>query len=101
MGNGDKLEDFGEAQLNMEANLASAGGPIGFSSTFQAARVTRPLFSVSKICKNGFRCEFDNKEALIIEKATGETVCRFVERNGIYVTTVKLKAPTPFGRQAR
>ena len=101
VGNGEKLDDIGEAQLNLEANLVPTGGPIGFTSTFQAARVTRPLFSVSKICRNGFRCEFDSDQALIIEKATGETVCKFVERNGIYVTTVKLKSPAPFGRQAR
>ena len=101
VGNGERLDDQGEALLNLEARSASAARPVAFSSVFQAARVTKPLFSVSKICKNGFTCTFDDKEALIVEKSSGETVCKFVERNGIYVAMVKLKAPAPFGRQAR
>ena len=45
--------------------------------------------SVSKICKNGFKCNFDDSQALIVDERGG-TVCKFVERNGIYLATVKL-----------
>ena len=99
VGNGERLANDGEAVLNLEAQMPGSQG-VPFRSTFQAAKVTRPLMSVSKICRNGFKCSFDDSQALILDEA-GAVVCRFVERNGIYLTTVKLKSPSPFGGPAR
>ena len=99
VGNGERLPNEGEAILNLEAMAPGSSG-VRFRSTFQAAKVSRPLMSVSKICRNGYKCTFDDAQALIIDE-NGQTVCRFVERNGIYLATVKLKSPTPFGGQAR
>ena len=99
VGNGERLSNEGEAVLNLEATAPGSSG-VRFRSTFQAAKVSRPLMSVSKICRNGYKCTFDDAQALIIDEK-GQTVCRFVERNGIYLATVKLKSPTPFGGPAR
>ena len=99
VGNGERLSNEGEAILNLEAVAPGSPG-VRFRSTFQAAKVSRPLMSVSKICRNGYKCTFDDAQALIVDEK-GQTVCRFVERNGIYLATVKLKSPTPFGGPAR
>ena len=56
--------------------------------------------SVSKICSNGFNCSFNDNEALIVD-GQGQTVCRFERKNGLYLTKLKLKSPTPFGGQAK
>ena len=88
----------GEVHLNPEAPNGS-GPALNLRSTFQAARVTRPLMSVSKICGHGFKCVFDDKEALIIDN-TGVTQCRFERKGGLYLAKMRLKAPMPFQGQA-
>ena len=98
VGNGAKVPNAGEAVLNLEASLNT--GTVPFSSTFQSARITRPLMSVSKICSNGFKCNFTDSEALIVD-GQGQTVCKFERRSGLYLTKLKLKSPSPFGGQAK
>ena len=66
-----------------------------FKSTFQAAQVTRPLMSVSRICSNGFKCVFDEHKAHIIDK-NDQVACVFERKGGLYVSRMKLKAPPPF-----
>ena len=83
--------------LNLEVpGLRGEVNSIG--STFQASPVTRPLMSVSKICRNGFKCMFDNNEAQIVDKV-GRVQCVFKRSGGLYVCNMKLKQPAPFGRQ--
>ena len=67
-------------------------------STFQVADLTRPLMSVSQICAQGHRCIFEKDYAQVVT-AEGEVICKFRRDNGLYVATMKLKAPSPFGRQ--
>ena len=55
--------------------------------------------SGAKICSNGYTCKFDDGQALVLD-ARGETVCRFQKEKGLYVSRLKLRAPSPFGRQA-
>jgi hypothetical protein len=66
-------------------------------STFQASPVTRPLMSVSRICKNGFRCVFDGDEAQVVDK-DGKVQCVFKRSGGLYTCNMRLKAPAPFHR---
>ena len=94
VGNGEKVPNEGQAALNLEVD-SRAGPPQRFTSTFQAARVTRPLMSVSKICGNGFRCVFDKDKAEIID-ADDKPVCVFERRGGLYITRMKVKSPSPF-----
>ena len=70
-----------------------------FASVFQSAKVTKPLMSVARICKNGHECRFTESGAYVVD-AKGKTVCTFKESGGIYTGRMKLRAPTPFRRQA-
>ena len=38
------------------------------TSTFQVAKVTRPLWSVGRICDEGFDVKFTNSEAYVVTK---------------------------------
>ena len=94
VGNGERVSNDGQASLILEAG-ARPGETHRFKSTFQSARVTRPLMSVAKICGNGFRCVFDDKQAKIID-TEGQVACTFERKGGLYVSRMKLKAPPPF-----
>ncbi len=61
-------------------------------STFQSAKVTRPLWSVGRICDEGFDVKFNRTEALILTKQ-GKVVCRFERRGGLYIARLQLKNP--------
>ena len=90
------IPNEGEVHLNLQA--PGVNGETNFiGSTFQASPVTRPLMSVSKICRNGFRCNFDEKEAHIVDK-TGKVQCVFKRSGGLYLRHMRLKAPAPFRR---
>ena len=64
----------------------------GVRTTFQVARVTRPLMSVSKFRDAGMTMRF-TATMVLIEDAKGEEVCRFVREGGLYVATMKLRNP--------
>ena len=97
VGNGARIPNEGEVHLNL--HVPGANGEVNhIGSTFQASPVTRPLMSVSKICKNGFKCTFDDKEAQVTDKA-GKVHCVFKRSGGVYLCNMRLKAPTPFRRQ--
>ena len=84
------MENMGE----MELNLADEQVGTSFSSTFQIAKVTRPLMSVGKICDEGYKVVFNRKVACIISEADGSEVCRFYRQdNGLYIAKLRLKAP--------
>ena len=68
------------------------------TSTFQLARVTRPLMSVSKICDSGLTAHFDREKA-VVRDARGKTVTVFKRVGGLYICKMKLKKP--FTRQGR
>ena len=78
-----------------------AGGeeqPINaLTSTFQIAKVTRPLMSVSKVCDGGLTAHFDDKRA-VVKDSKGKVVCVFRRQGGLYVCKMRLRAP--FQRQA-
>jgi len=60
-------------------------------STFQAASVTRPLLSVSKICDAGCKVLFDKDKAVI--RKGGKTVGGFKRRGGLYVADLMVEDP--------
>ena len=68
-------------------------------STFQLAEVSRPLMSVSRICDQGHSCLFTSEGAKVLD-SSGNEICRFKRSNGLYVASMKLKAPEPFTRPA-
>ena len=98
VGNGERVPNEGQASVNLRA-VGEQGRHVDFKSVFQSAKVTRPLMSVAKICQNGYSCIFSATEAVVKDKE-GKAVCRFRREGGIYVSRLKLRAPTPFTRPA-
>ena len=76
---GHKMRNQGQVKLSMRADNGRSGRDI--RTTFQVARVTRPLMSVSKICEAGMTMKFTAKMA-IVEDANGKEVCRFMRKGG-------------------
>ena len=90
---GERIPNEGEMQLNLEVpNGTERTTPL--RSTFQGAKVTRPLHSVSKICDEGFEVRF-KKGAATILNANGKLVARYERKGGLYVATMRLKPPSP------
>ena len=98
VGNGARVQNEGQMSLNLEADTGS--GIELINSVFQVAELNRPLMSVSQICQHGYKCVFEKDHANILNES-GESICRFEEDRGLYVATMSLKAPTPFGRLER
>ena len=96
IGDGNKLPNQGEFVLNL---MTDGDDPSAIASTFQVAKVSRPLMSVGKICDNGMNVIFDDAKARVMSK-DGTTVCTFERQNGgLYLAKFRLKSPAPFGRQ--
>ena len=95
--NGDKIPNQGEKKLRV---VTQEG--LERSMLFQVAPVTKPLGSVSKICKKGHRVVFDDDGSYIENKITGEYM-NLREKNGVYVLDVWLNNADAWGfpRQGR
>ena len=96
VGNGARLPNEGEAELN----LTSSDNPTGaMKSTFQVANVTRPLISVGKLTDAGLNIIFSKTEAKVTD-TSGKTIMTFVRNpGGLYVTKLMLRQPVqPFVR---
>ncbi len=92
---GVRIANEGEMELNL-------AGPQGkFKSTFQVAKVTRPLMSIARICDRGHKVVFEKGHASVLN-AQGQEICRFARRGNLYMIDVKLKAPGPgFARRGQ
>ncbi len=94
---GGKLPNRGQVKLNLRADNGKRGRDLRM--TFQVAKVTKPLLSVSKICDAGYTVKFTSEMATVEDKA-GKVVCRFMRRKGLYVATMKLRNPNFKGKPA-
>ena len=88
--NGESIENRGVMTLNL---TTTEGHPI--QSKFQVCDVSRPLWSVGKICDAGCAVTFNSKGATVKHAATGKDVCTFERRRGLYVASLPLSKPTP------
>ena len=86
--NGDPIENRGVMILNL---TTTEGFPI--QSKFQVCNVSRPLWSVGKICDVGCTVTFDNRGAHVKHNATGKNLCLFERRGGLYVARLPLSRP--------
>ena len=84
-GVGDPLLDVGEDGGDAASQLVE--------SIFQVTKVTRPLMSVSKICDERMKAEFDAQKATITCIKTGKVLCVFKRVGGLYVAKMRLKLP--------
>lgn len=96
---GHRMANQGEFTLQLRA---SEGKGRSLKSTFQVAKVTRPLWSVSKICDEGFNVVFNKNKTVIRRETDDKEVCSFVREHGLYVATLKVRNPKhkSFIRQA-
>ena len=88
VGNGERVDNEGQSAFVLESTVRP-GESQQFVSTFQAARITRPLMSVSKICSNGFKCLFDEGQARIVD-AEDNVACIFEKRGGLYLSLIHI-----------
>jgi hypothetical protein len=86
--NGAKILNLGEARVAMKE--PTNGQTI--NSTFQVAEVSRPLYSVSKICDEGCEVHFCGTHAWVTK---GDVeIARFDRERGLYVAEMILGKPS-------
>ncbi len=84
---GKRIRNEGQARLHFRGDRGA-----NFTSLFQFAEVTRPLWSVGKICDQGFDAHFTKTKATILDQ-NGKEVLSFERRNGLYLGMIKMKNP--------
>ena len=85
--NNKRIPNEGQTLLRLKANDGS-----GMCSTFQVAEVSRPLWSVGKICDQGFTTTFTKTHARITDE-NGKEILVFERRNGLYLGLVQVRNP--------
>ena len=92
---GHRMKNRGEMALKLKS-------PEGrhIDTTFQVADVTRPLWSVARICDAGFKVVFDKVGAKVMN-ANGKVICNFTRVGNLYKIKLHMKNPNheSFGRQ--
>ena len=89
--NGSQIKNHGEVRLNIVAK-DSGGGVHNISSKFEAADVTRALWSVGLICDAGLNVRFNAAKATVSDQS-GKELCMFARENGVFVATVQIANP--------
>ena len=84
--NGATIPNLGEAKVGMK----EPGGR-SINSIFQVAEVSRPLYSVSRICDEGCGVHFCASHATVTKG--GVEIAKFPRQNGLYVTEMTLQPP--------
>ena len=80
----NRIANEGETELNLVT------GQRQIRSTFQMAKVSRPLMSVGKICDAGHKMLFDSKCAIVYD-LKGKEICRFMRKGGLYLIKFRIK----------
>ena len=92
-GGGEKIVNEGEMNLQLLAVNGHTGKSQHIRCRALAAKVTRSLFSVGKICDNGIDVLFRKGYAVTIDAKTGKEHTRHPRENGTYRFKAKLRAP--------
>jgi len=87
--NGKTIENRGQAAITMKDPSTRAT----INSVFQVARVSRPLYSVSRICDAGCEVSFNKTEGRVMKGA--KVIATFPRRGGLYVNTFMVKPADP------
>ena len=90
--NGDRIPNRGEVNLEMRS------GNIPIKSTFQISKISKPLWSVGKLCDAGFKVEFGKSAATVTHEKSGKKIGEFKRSQGLHVGALQLRNPT-FPRQ--
>ena len=81
--NGSKIQNLGQVGLRMR----NGQGPV-FRSMFQIADVTRPLYSVGRICDAGCTVTFNKAKATVVKD--GKTIATFDRQGGLYLADLEI-----------
>jgi hypothetical protein len=84
--NGTKLPNEGEFHLEVHPE----GSMKGLNAVVQAANVTRPLFSVSKICDASTDTEVTFNSKICQVKKGGRLVATFYRKGGLYTAKMRV-----------
>ena len=95
--NGSPIKNYGEVRLEL-ISQDSKGTTHNIKTRFEAADVTRALWSVGVLCDAGLDVKF-NKEKAVVFDANGVEVCVAYRKNGLYVSKVKIRNPKHAGFQ--
>jgi hypothetical protein len=87
--NGKTIENRGQAAVAMKSTSTGAN----INSVFQIARVSRPLYSVSRICDAGCDVQFTKTEGRVSKG--GKLIATFPRKGGLYVSTFTVKPADP------
>jgi hypothetical protein len=84
--NGSKIANLGQSRVRVKDD----GTKKSFKSVVQVADVSRPLYSVSKICDSspGVEVTFNAAEAFVKDKQ-GRTVAKFRRQGGLYLADLE------------
>ena len=85
--NGEIIPNKGEMILEPEYEDSK------MSSKFQVGSVSRPLWSVGKLCDAGYKVVFDKDAATAVHKASNAPVTTFKRRNALYECDMRLRNP--------
>ncbi len=90
---GGRIKNYGEVQVNM-ASLDSQGNQHLITSKFEAADVTRALWSVGVICDSGLDVRFSATRAWVLDEQ-GQELCVFhrTAGSGLYIAEVMVENP--------
>jgi len=88
---GGRIANYGEVRVNM-ISVDSAGAAHRICSKFEAADVTRALWSVGLICDSGLDVRFTAERALVLDQH-GQELCVFHRCNGLYIAEVQVENP--------
>ncbi len=96
---GHRLRNQGEMALTLVDERTSAV----VDSVFQVADVTRPLWSVGKVCDKGYKVLFDALKAEVFKNLGDAPLCTFERKGGLYIGRLKVTNPRHegFARQGR
>ena len=84
-----KIPNRGELVLRLRSK---GDGRRDITSTFQVAKVTRPLWSVARICDAGFEVEFTSTGAKVLNKK-GKVMCSFDRVGNLYKAKLDIRNP--------
>jgi len=86
--NGDRIANIGEVAMTLKSKTGAT-----FNSVFQIADVTRPLYSVGRICDAGCEVTFNNEQAVV--RKSGKVMSVFKRQGGLYIADLDVMNDEP------
>ena len=96
--NNHRIPNRGQMTLALQGERSGQKKGREFKTTSQVATVSRPLWSVGRICDEGFDVKVMKDGAQILKK-DGIVVCRFKRQGGLYIAKMSLRNPLYKGFQ--